>query len=49
MGNFLMVLAVAINLVAGYWPTETNNVDPISMFNFCVAVFAAYAWGFTSK
>lgn len=49
MHNVLFALAVILGFVTGWFPTETNTVDLVSLFNFAVACVAAYAWGWSSK
>lgn len=40
-----LALCVAINLLCGWLPSETNQVDLLSMLNFSVASFAALVLG----
>lgn len=44
MKAFLIFLAVA-NLVSGWIPTETNNMDFISTLLVCSACYVAYIAG----
>ena len=40
-----LALCVAVNLFCGWLPTETNQVDLLSMLNFSVASFSALVLG----
>lgn len=49
MNNIFMAVIVAFVLWAGWYPTESNIVDFVSMLCFVVGCANAYVLGLTSK
>lgn len=47
--NTVLALCVAASLLFGWIPSETNQVDLVSMLNFCAASFAALTLGVRSQ
>ena len=43
--KYVLFAMAAFSLIAGYLPTETNNVDLLSMANFLAACYMAYVAG----
>lgn len=47
--NIFLIGLTAFNLFAGWIPTESNNVDFLSLSNFAMASVLAYLAGLDSK
>ena len=47
--TYIMLICAALNLWAGWLPTETNTVDMLSLGNFFLASMAAFIAGVGSK